>query len=128
MRQASLVQNLFEIQREFLLISSGHGFSDPFPQIVGGGHSSAFSRPVAPPVGSGPAQAAKMREIKTFAARHAYSPYAPHLHFVADTIGALGWVVAGDRPSHFIRESYDGGKHHVKHVPGLKHLLTINWK
>ena len=60
----------------------------------------------------------KMREIKTFAARHTYSPYAPHLQFISDTIGALGWVVAGDRPNHFIRESYDGGKHHVKHIPG----------
>ena len=59
-----------------------------------------------------------MREIKIFAARHTYSPHAPHLQFVGDTIGALGWVVAGDRPIHFIRESYDGGKHHVKHIPG----------
>ena len=67
---------------------------------------------------SGPAQAAKMREIKVFAARHTYSPHAPHLQFVGDTIGALGWVVAGDKPIHFIRESYDGGKHHVKHIPG----------
>ena len=67
---------------------------------------------------SGPAQAAKMREIKIFAARHTYSPHAPHLQFVGDTIGALGWVVAGDKPIHFIRESYDGGKHHVKHIPG----------
>ena len=70
------------------------------------------------PLGSGPAQAMKMREIKTFAARHTYSPYAPHLQFISDTIGALGWVVGGDRPNHFIRESYDGGKHHVKHIPG----------
>ena len=36
-----------------------------------------------------------------------------------DLLGSLGWIVAGDRPSHFIRESYDGGKHHVKHVPGM---------
>ena len=63
-----------------------------------------------------------MREIKIFAARHTYSPHAPHLQFVGDTIGALGWVVAGDRPIHFIRESYDGGKHHVKHIPGDKFL------
>ena len=48
------------------------------------------------------------------------SSNAPHIHFVADTIGALGWIVSGDRPSHFIRESYDGGKHHVKNIPGEK--------
>ena len=51
------------------------------------------------------------------------SSNAPHIHFVADTIGALGWIVSGDRPSHFIRESYDGGKHHVKNIPGEKNNI-----
>ena len=84
-----------------------------------------------------------MREIKNFASRHTYryhfaifflfckksavclffSPHAPHLHFIADTIGALGWGVAGDRPSHFVRESYDAGKHHVKNIPGQSQIF-----
>lgn len=101
-----MVKSLFEIQREFILISTGFDFTS-----IEGGHLSV-------PLGSGPAQAAKMREIKAFAARHTYSPHAPHLHFIGDSVGALGWVVAGDRPSHFIRESYDAGKHHVKNIPG----------
>lgn len=108
MRQAQLVKSLFELQREFILISTGYEFND----------SPESGRHFTNPLGSGPAQAAKMREIKIFAARHTYSPHAPHLQFVGDTIGALGWVVAGDKPIHFIRESYDGGKHHVKHIPG----------
>ena len=54
------------------------------------------------------------------------SSHAPHIHFVADTIGALGWIVSGDRPSHFIRESYDSGKHHVKHIPGESRMPFYN--
>ena len=107
-RQAQLVKCLFELQREFILISTGYDLND---SPDSGTHFTS-------PLGSGPAQAMKMREIKYFPARHSYSPYAPHLQFVSDTIGALGWVVSGDRPNHFIRESYDGGKHHVKHIPG----------
>ena len=103
-----MVKSLFEFQREFILISTGFDLND----------SPESGRHFTTPMGSGPAQAAKMREIKTFAARHTYSPHAPHLQFIGDTIGALGWVVSGDRPSRFIRESYDGGKHHVKHIPG----------
>ena len=106
-----MVKDLFQIQREFILCSTGFNYGE---------NSDCGIRYLASPVGSGPAQAAKMREIKTFASRHAYSPHAPHLHFVADTIGSVGWIVAGDRPSHFIRESYDGGKHHVKHIPGIE--------
>ncbi len=99
LRQATMVKSLFEIQREFILISTG---AEVWRE--GAGSSSADKKTAdINPLGSGPAQAAKMRDIKNFAGRHAYSPYAPHLHFVADTIGALGWVVAGDRPSHFIR-------------------------
>ena len=104
-----MVKSLFELQREFIFSSTGFDFND---------QSNESNRHLATPTGSGPAQAAKMREIKAFAARHTYSPHAPHLQFIGDTIGSLGWVVAGDRPSHFIRESYDGGKHHVKHIPG----------
>ena len=111
LRQAQMVKSLFENQREFILISTGFDFSDS-PHLTN-------------PMGSGPAQASKMREIKAFAARHTYSPHAPHLHFIGDTIGALGWVVAGDRPSHFIRESYDLGKHHVKHIPGNEKSLKM---
>merc|ERR1712156_613311 len=103
-RQAQLVKSLFELQREFILISTGYDFNDSSDSANSGIHFTS-------PLGSGPAQAMKMREIKTFAARHTYSPYAPHLQFISDTIGALGLVVAGDRPNHFIRESYDGGKH-----------------
>ena len=110
-RQAQMVKSLFELQREFILISTGFDYNDP-PEGAGRHLTSA--------VGSGPAQAAKMREIKAFAARHTYSPHSPHLQFIGDTIGGLGWVVSGDRPSHFIRESYDSGKHHVKHIPGKR--------
>ena len=113
LRQAELVKSLFELQREFILISTGYDLN------ISPDSGTHFTNPL----GSGPAQALKMREIKTFAARHTYSPHAPHLQFISDTIGALGWVVAGDRPNHFIRESYDGGKHHVKHIPG-EILLT----
>ena len=80
--QAQLVKNLFELQREFILCSTGASFNDA---------SDLSNRHLASPIGSGPAQAAKMREIKTFATRHAYSPHAPHLHFVADTIGQY-WI------------------------------------
>ena len=109
LRQAQMVKNLFELQREFILISTGYDFND----------ANDPQRHLCTPLGSGPAQASKMREVKNFATRHAYSPNAAHLYFVSDTIGALGWVVAGDRPSHFVRESYDSGKHHVKNIPGM---------
>ena len=112
-----MVKDLFQIQREFILCSTGFNYGE---------NSECGIRYLASPVGSGPAQAAKMREIKAFASRHAYSPHAPHLHFVADTIGSVGWIVAGDRPSHFIRESYDGGKHHVKHVPGIEKMAVFS--
>ena len=115
LRQAQMVKSLFEVQREFILISTGYDFND----------SADNGRHLATPLGSGPAQAAKMREIKAFAARHSYSPQAPHLAFIGDTIGALGWVVAGDKPSRFIREAYDAGKHHVKHIPGNNCLLWL---
>ena len=111
-RQAQMVKNLFEIQREFILTSTGHDISD------------RDHRHLTNPLGSGPAQAGKMREIKGFASRHSYSPNAAHLYFISDTIGTLGWVVSGDRPSHFVRESYDGGKHHVKNIPGMKTKLS----
>ena len=78
-----MVKNLFELQREFILCSTGASFNDA---------SDLSNRHLASPIGSGPAQAAKMREIKTFATRHAYSPHAPHLHFVADTIGQY-WIL-----------------------------------
>ena len=106
-RQAQMVKNLFEIQREFVLTSTGHDVND------------RDHRHLTSPMGSGPAQASKMREIKAFASRHAYSPNAAHLYFISDTVGTLGWVVAGDRPSYFVREAYDSGKHHVKNIPGI---------
>ena len=64
-RQAQIVKTLFDLQREFILCSTGASFGDSpgadFP-----------SRHLVSPIGSGPAQASKMREVKTFATRHVY--------------------------------------------------------
>ena len=64
-RQAQIVKTLFDLQREFILCSTGASFSDSpgadFP-----------SRHLVSPIGSGPAQASKMREVKKFATRHVY--------------------------------------------------------
>lgn len=122
MRQANLVKSLFETQREFILLSTGQAISEESTGLSTADSSRCSTAGSA--AGSGPVQAAKMRDIKSFASRHSYSPNAAHLYFVADTIGALGWVVAGDRPSTFIRDAYAGGKHHVKNVPGMDEKTT----
>ncbi len=36
--------------------------------------------------------------------------------FIADTIGAVGWIVVGKRPNVFIRESYENGKKVVREI------------
>ena len=35
-----------------------------------------------------------------------------HLSYISETIGILGWVVAGPNPNQFIREAYNNGKHY----------------
>ena len=65
-RQAQIVKTLFDLQREFILCSTGTSFSDS------SGAAENPSRHLVSPIGSGPAQASKMREVKTFATRHVY--------------------------------------------------------
>ena len=65
-RQAQIVKTLFDLQREFILCSTGASFSDST------GAAENPSRHLVSPIGSGPAQASKMREVKTFAMRHVY--------------------------------------------------------
>ena len=43
-------------------------------------------------------------------------PHSAHLRFIAETVGAVGWIVMGNRPSQFIRESYDDGKKYVRDI------------
>lgn len=99
-KQAELVEGVFETQREFLLSSCRH------------------RSPSA--VGTGPVQAFKIKDIKAFARRHDYSRNRPHLGFISDTIGCLGWVVVGSNPCVFIRESYENGKSHVKKIKEMQ--------
>lgn len=71
--------------------------------------------------GSGPVQAFKIKEVKSFARRHSStSRLGPHLQFIAETVGCLGWVVAGNRPCVFIRENYDNGKRHVREIKEIQ--------
>ena len=92
--QAELVLDLFSIQREFLL-------------------SSCNNR--TPSAGTGPKQAVKIEDIRKLADKYT-GPQKPHLKFIADTVGAVGWVVMGNRPSQFIRDSYEKGKRHVRDI------------
>ena len=50
------------------------------------------------------------------AASNPDSPHSAFLAFVAETVGAAGWIVVERRPAVFIRESYDGGKRHVREI------------
>ena len=68
-RQAQIVKTLFDLQREFILCSTGASFSDYSPAA---GADFPSSRHLVSPIGSGPAQASKMREVKTFSTRHVY--------------------------------------------------------
>lgn len=93
-RQAELVEDLFQSQREFLL-SSCRGRA---PSAVG----------------TGPDQANKMKGIKALA--NDRSAHPAHLHYIADTVGCMGWVVMGNKPCVFIRDSYEKGKRHVRDI------------
>ena len=36
--------------------------------------------------------------------------------YIADTVGCMGWVVMGNKPCVFIRDSYEKGKRHVRDI------------
>ncbi len=94
-----MVLDLFRVQRQFLL-------------------SSCRNR--TPSAGTGPTQAHRIHEVRQLAAQDgseaATGSHLNHLRFIAETIGAVGWIVAGKRPALFIRESYDAGKRFVKEI------------
>ena len=95
-QQAGIVVDLFHVQREFLL-------------------SSCKNR--TPSAGTGPTQADRIRQVRQCAAEYGeHGSLTPHLKFISDTIGGMGWIVAGNKPSMFIRESYEGGKKYVREI------------
>ncbi len=112
-----MVKYLFELQREFLLISNGYDINGV---PVKDERRRSYS-------GIGLAQGAKMSEVKSFAVRHRYNQNAAHLHLIADTIQILDWIACEDgRPCRFIRESYDLGKHNIKSIPGSSQNVSFN--
>ena len=46
--------------------------------------------------------------------------YPKHLSYISETIGILGWVVAGPSPNQFIRDAYNSGKHYADLVKVLQ--------
>lgn len=116
LEQAQQIRELFITQREFLLASC----KNRTPSVIG----------------TGPIQAGKMKEAREFARKNEDSPFSPHLHFISETVGAMGWVVMGNKPCVFIRESYDNGKHHVRAIKKImsressrssRHSIHADW-
>ena len=97
LRQAQLVKSLFELQREFILISTGYDLNES-PTRSG--------RHYTNPMGSGPAQAGKMREIKTFAARHAYRLLiCPHFPYESVTRPTCVYSIQGRLKTFYLAET-----------------------
>ncbi|XP_023323821.1 adenylyl cyclase-associated protein [Eurytemora carolleeae] len=93
--QASMVEELFNTQRDFLLSSC---------------------RGVYESTGSGPGQANQITLITEFADKHNKSSCADQLFYISSTITTMGWVVISPNPVKFIKTKYEQGHQYVERI------------